>query len=222
MTSAIDTQALQQIGLSGTPSGKASDKLGQDAFLKLMTTQLQNQDPFKPMENGDFLGQIAQFSTVSGIQDLQNSFSTFASSLTANQSLQAASLINHEVLIPADWINVSDAGFKGAAELTSPSSSVTANIYDAAGQLVKKISLGTQNAGMVQYSWDGTLEDGTKAPAGRYKVEIDSNVGGQSIAVQNFAQTRVESVSFGTAGEGLRISLTGLGERNFSEVRQIS
>lgn len=222
MTSAIDTQALQQIGLSSTPTKKAPDKLGQDAFLKLMTTQLQNQDPFKPMDNGAFLGQIAQFSTVSGIQDLQDSFSTFSSSLTSNQGLQAATLINHDVLIPADWVKLSDQGIQGAAELTSASNSVTANVYDASGQLVKTIPLGSQDAGMVNYSWDGTRDDGSQAPPGEYKIQIDSKVGGQSIAVENLVRTKVESVSFGSSGEGIKLSLTGLGERNFSEVRQIS
>ena len=102
MTTAVDTNLLQNIGVGSKPASKAKSELGQEAFLKLMTTQLQNQDPFKPMDNGEFLSQIAQFGTVSGINDLQESFKSFSNSIVPNQSLQAAGLINRNVLVPSD------------------------------------------------------------------------------------------------------------------------
>ena len=85
------------LGLALQSSDKKRTELGQDAFLKLMTAQMQHQDPFKPMESGEFLGQIAQFSTVSGIQAMQESLAGLSTALTSNQTLQAANLVGRGV-----------------------------------------------------------------------------------------------------------------------------
>jgi hypothetical protein len=104
----IDATTLEQAGLARAPTAdaRANDKLGQEQFLKLMITQLNNQDPFKPLESGEFLGQLAQFGTVSGIQDLQQSFQGLAGSMQSNQALQAAGLVGRSVYVPAQeaWL----------------------------------------------------------------------------------------------------------------------
>ena len=96
MTNSIDTATLSQLGLLQQPSQSSgsSDKLGQADFMRLMITQLRNQDPFKPMQSGEFLGQLAQFGTVSGIDDVRSALEALSGSVTASQTLQAASLVD--------------------------------------------------------------------------------------------------------------------------------
>jgi len=221
MVAAVNNSVFQDLGV-GKPAAKENDSLGQEQFLKLLTTQLQNQDPFKPLENGEFLGQIAQFSTVSGIQDLQESFKSFASSITPNQGLQAAGLINRNVLVSSDTLTVDAQGMNGAFDLPSRASQVTVSVYGAAGQVLHSINLGEQTAGVSRYKWDGRLGDGSELPAGKYKVSVDALVNNENVAIKNFADASVESITFGNTGNEINVNIRGLGSRPFSEILQIS
>jgi len=220
---AIDNSVLQSLGLNaGNAAEVDKNKIGQDQFLKLMTTQMQNQDPFKPMENGDFLGQIAQSSTVSGIQDLQKSFSQFSSALVPNQGLQAASLINRNVLVPADLLPLNEDGLNAAVELPAPASQASVSVYNAAGTLVHNFNLGALGQGVNRYQWDGSLADGSQAPAGHYRVAVDAQINGENIAVTNYADLPVESITFGGNGNEVNVNIRDLGTRKFSDILQIS
>jgi len=141
---AIDLNALQNLGLKTVDQQPVpKQELGQEQFLKLLTTQLANQDPTKPMENGDFLGQLAQFSSVSGIQDLQKSFSAFAGSISSNQSLQAAGLVGRTVLVPSNEGVLSlQNGLKGEVNLTGSTENLVVQIQDRNGATVKELQLG--------------------------------------------------------------------------------
>lgn len=220
MTSAIEN-AFSAAGLSGAPTAKAKDKLGQEDFLKLMTTQLSNQDPFKPMESGEFMTQIAQFSSVQGIQDLQKSFDTFANSMVSNQSLQTASLVGHNVLAPSSYGVLDGNGLSGSVELPANASEVTVNIYDQAGQLVKQMTLGAKEAGLQNYRWDGTGSNGAALQPGVYRVEAQALIGGDNLQLDHFAQAPVESVTFGRVGQEPQVNLAGLGSIAFSSLREI-
>ncbi len=90
------------------PEQKARDSLGQEDFLTLMISQFRNQDPFEPMDNGEFLGQLAQFSTVNGISSLNAAFAGLAGSMQDNQALQAAGLVGHSVLAVTDIAYLDD------------------------------------------------------------------------------------------------------------------
>lgn len=221
MSTTIDTATLDALGLSRQVTGKPRDKLGQDDFLKLMITQLQNQDPFKPLENGEFLGQIAQFGTVSGIEDLQKSFKSLASSLVSNQALQASELVGRQVLAQSstgEW--VPGGTLDGAVELSASVADMTVSIVDASGQVVRRIALGTQPAGLARFSWDGLRDDGSFAPAGRYRVKAEVNYGGTQYAVDTLIAAPVESVTLGASG-GLSLNLSGIGTVGFADVRRI-
>jgi len=221
MVASVDNSVLQNLGVSQTVA-KKEDNLGQEQFLKLLTTQLQNQDPFKPLENGEFLGQIAQFSTVSGIQELQESFKSFASSLAPTQGLQASGLIGRDVLLASERLNINDQGLKGAFELPARASQVTVSVHGASGQLLDSFNLGPQDSGIKRYSWDGVLADGSRLPAGSYAVTVDAIVNNENIALQNFADAPVESITFGSGGNEINVNVRGLGSHSFSEILQIS
>jgi len=132
MIEAKTDTGFEQIGLRTVQEMQKRDenaaRLGQEEFLELMIAQLQNQDPFEPMENGNFLAQMAQFGTVSGIQELQQSFESLSSSLVSNQALQAAALVGRQVLAPAGVAILEEGGgLQGAVELPAASPAVSVN-----------------------------------------------------------------------------------------------
>ena len=200
---------------------KSRKELGQEEFLQLMTAQLQNQDPMKPMESGDFLTQIAQFSTVEGVGDLNESFAALSQSLVSNQALQAANLVGRSVLAPTGLAALAEGGtISGAVELPAASNDVSVNLYDQSGQLVRRLELGSQAAGEAAFQWDGLKDDGQFAPPGTYFVSAEANVDGRTEAIDTLLESRVRSVTLSNSG-GLLLDLEGVGSLDFSEVAQI-
>lgn len=196
--------------------------LEQEQFLELMVAQIQNQDPFKPLENGEFLSQMAQFSTVSGIQDLQSSFSQFAGSLTSNQALQASALVGRHVLVPSSTgVLFEDGVVFGTAQLDTHATDVLVTVSDANGQVVRQVSLGPQPAGQLAFSWDGENDAGEIAEPGIYQFEVNAVVDGQSTALNTFMAARVDSVTLGRNGQGTVLNLAGQGAVDLTEVREI-
>jgi flagellar basal-body rod modification protein FlgD len=199
--SVIDGLGLTQ------PKRVASDKLGQEQFLQLMIAQLKNQDPMKPMQNGEFLGQMAQFGTVSGIQDLQKTMSGMAGALTSNQALMASSLVGRAVLVPGDKVPyAAGVPVMAAAELPQPAGDVRVSIVDSSGQVVRQMVLGPQNAGTVRFSWDGLNDAGAAAAAGTYGVRVDAMLNGKATALATSVVARVDSVSLGGT-QGVQLNL---------------
>ena len=165
-----------------------------------MTTQLQNQDPFKPLENGDFIAQMAQFGTVSGIDKLQESFSSLSASLTSNRALEASVMVGRTVLVPSTSNQlVSGKTMDGAIELPSAASDVTVTIRDKSGAVVATRVLGPQERGLVDFKWDGLKNDGEAAAAGQYSVSAAANIGGKVEQMKTYAAGNVDSVSLGSA-----------------------
>ncbi len=209
------------LGLPDVPQAKQTDRLQQGDFLKLMTTQLANQDPFKPLESGDFMTQMAQFSSVQGIQDLQKSFASFADAMIPSQSLQSASLVGRKVLVAAPGGVLTDQGLSGAFELPAGAREVSVKIHNASGALVKEISLGAKDTGVSRYKWDGTSNTGEPMPPGPYQVDVTAVIGGKTFELYNLAEATVDSVVLGTPGQETRVNLASLGQVNFSSLREI-
>lgn len=198
------------------------EKLGQEQFLELMIAQVRNQDPFKPLENGEFLSQIAQFSTVSGIQDLQDSFSSFANNLTSNQALQASALVGRSVLVQANNGALEAGGsLSGAIALPASSSDVALGIYDANGSLVRELRLGAHEAGLLSFKWDGLTDAGVAANPGRYYLVANAQQDGETVAVPTLVTDRVESVTLGRPGQETVLNLSALGSVGINDVQEI-
>lgn len=215
------------LGLDSTTStiSKAKDRqnLGQDDFLKLMITQFKNQDPFKPLASGEFLSQLAQFSTVSGVQDLQSSFRAMSTSLVSNQALQASSLLGRSVLVKrSDGLLAAGGTISGAVDVPSSATSVVVSITNQNGQLVQQLELGAHARGLAEFTWDGKLATGAAAEPGIYTMTAQTlGSGSQQIAASVLTTARVQSVTIGADQSGLTLSLEGLGDIAFSDVRQI-
>lgn len=221
----IDTNSIYtQLGLNqpAENSAKDNDELGQAEFLALMTAQLQYQDPLKPMENGDFLGQMAQFGTVSGINDLNATFNTLSSSFQSNQALQASTLVGRRVMVPSQTGILNEgANLMGSVELAQTASNLVIAIKNSAGQLVNRQELGLQQAGMIDFEWNGLDADGNRLPGGEYQIAAEVYRGTEVSSGSMFTVVDVESVTLGVGGQDLTLSVSGLGDIDMGQVRKI-
>ena len=220
--STISSDVYSSLGLTGaTAATKKEEALGQADFLRLMTEQLQHQDPLKPMENSAFLGQLAQFSTVQGIQTLNNQVGDFSSALSNDQILRGASLVGHEVLVPSKTLSLEDGGaVTGAVAAPSPGS-VTFEITDANGQKVHEFTVPASKAGEVSFAWDGTDANGATLAAGKYGVSATHTAtNGTQSELETYLKGKVNSVTIGSSG--LYLDLNGMGTVPLDYVLRIS
>ena len=199
---------------------KKKDQLGQAEFLELMIAQLKNQDPFKAMDPSQFLGQLAQFGTVSGISEMKEAFGTLSDAMRSSQVLDGATMVGREVLLPSDEVLLQAEGsVKGAIDVPTGTNALQVNIRDANGTLVRSLPLPT-TGGLQEFSWDGVADNGTRAPAGEYTFEAVANVAGKSGSLEMLMAGRVNSVTI-DAATGLTLNTSNLGSRSLSDVRRV-
>jgi len=205
----------------GTPNSKgALESFGSDQFLTLMLAQLRNQDPMKPLEPTEFIGQLAQFTTVSGIREMQDSMSSMVDSLRSSQALSGAQIVGRDVLAAGSTAKFDGVGTVGGAiELPEGVREASVLIRDASGALVARGSLPAE-AGLQSFGWDGTRSDGTMSPAGSYQFEVIANVGGRNQSMEVMLRSRVNSVTLDANGRGLTLN-TPNGSLLLSDVRQV-
>jgi flagellar basal-body rod modification protein FlgD len=178
-------------------SGKKKTELGSQEFMQLMLTQLKNQDPFKPLDPAQFLGQLAQFSTVTGIQNMQSSMTELAGSLRSSQVLNGASLVGREVLAPSTTAtHVAGGTLKGAVAIPGEGvANAQVAILDSAGQLVRRFDLTPASQGFTEFTWDGLDASGNPAASGEYEIEITAKSGGETYSFDPLLSSRVSSVT---------------------------
>ncbi|MEO8768124.1 MAG: flagellar hook assembly protein FlgD [Nitrosospira sp.] len=191
----------------------------QDRFLKLLVTQMKNQDPLNPLDNAQVTSQLAQISTVNGIEKLNATMESMASGFTAGQSLQAANMIGHNVLIPGSALQLAEGGGVFGVNLAQPADQVKVTILDSAGNAVQVMDLGAQAAGSLPLTWDGKTSSGAQAPDGSYAVSISAQQGGQPVDAQSLAFGRVQGVTQGS--QGVQLNVGTLGSTGLANVKQI-
>jgi flagellar basal-body rod modification protein FlgD len=198
-----------------------SSTMTQADFLKLMTAQLQAQDPTNPVDNSQFVSQMAQFSQLSSTQqldtDLQSLSSTITSGLQTSQVLSSSNLVNREVMVPASSASYdgSDA-VKGAVNVTA-ASDVTVKIVDANGNVVRNMDLGAQNAGLSQFTWDGKDDNGNAVAAGTYSIQAAAG----STSLDTYVAGTVTGVGYAGSTTGTYLQVSGVGGVPLSQVAQI-
>jgi flagellar basal-body rod modification protein FlgD len=215
-------------GTSGTPSSSssASSSSGtsgtdlQQTFLKLLVTQLQNQDPTNPMDSSQMTSQLAQINTVTGISQLNTTLSSLATQLNAGQSAQAAPLIGKTVLAPGNTVSVASGAAQGmGVSLAAAVSDVKVTIKDATGKIVNTLDLGAQQAGSVPVAWNGKDSTGATVADGNYTIVATGTINGQPATATTLTTSQVTSVtqqSNGTAGltlsNGSTVPLTSVSQ----------
>ena len=201
-------------------------ELNQDDFLTLMITQLKNQDPFKPMDPSQYVGQLAQFSSVSGLSDMNKNITALTDSLRGNQVLDGAALIGRTVIaegnqvyryVPAEGEAIPT---QGAIEVPAGASSVQLVVRDSAGTLVKTQAIDAR-AGLRGFTWDGSTDDGGTAPSGSYKIEVIAKVGDKNVSLNTSIAAQVSSVALDPATGALTLDTDTLGEIAMSDVERV-
>lgn len=214
-----NSDALATLGLATPQQTRSPGAMGQTDFLRLMTEQLKNQDPLKPLEGAQFLGQLAQFSTVQGIENMQKALGAVANVMESDQTLRAAALVGHDALVEASDITLqAGAGVRGEI-VANGAGPVQVDIVDAGGQVVQRMTVNATGAGGVPFAWDGRTAAGTQAAAGRYSVRATAGSGSGAEALGVRVAARVDSVSI--EASGLVLNLNGLGSHPLSAVRRI-
>lgn len=205
------------------PATSPNKNLGQKDFLRLMIAQVRNQDPMDPKTNGDFLAQLAQFSTNDGISRMQESIQQLASSLQSNQALQASALVGRKVLVNSNIMHLANEGSaKVAVEVPAKVDDLSAAVYSESGELITKIPLGQREVGQFEFNWDGMNQKGERMPAGKYTIKVNGIYQGQEVALKTMIAANVDSVSLGQNGEGVRLNVAGIGSVPLSEIKQIT
>ncbi|AHB70852.1 flagellar hook assembly protein FlgD [Cronobacter malonaticus] len=203
---------------SSLTGSNASDL--QSSFLTLLVAQLKNQDPTNPMQNNELTTQLAQISTVSGIEKLNTTLGSISGQIDNSQSLAASALIGHGVMIPGSTILTGkDTTTPFGVELQQAADKVTATVTDKSGKVVRTIEIGALSAGVHTFSWDGTMSDGTKAPDGSYNVSIAASNGGTQLVAQPLNFALVNGITRSN-GSNL-LDLGTYGTTTLDQVRQI-
>lgn len=224
MPSGIDTVDYSNIGLQNhtAPTREIKKELGQSDFLALLSAQLANQDPLSPVDNKEFITQMSQFASLDSLQTLVDQFDGLSSSLTSNQALQASALVGRNVLVSGDQGFLGEGGVvAGQLNLESTTANIHFEIRDAAGQVVRSIEVGTQTAGDIDFIWDGNNNAGEPMAPGMYTIAAFGQVGGAAEQLPTSIISRVESVSLGNADGRILVNLTGLGQVDFNEIKEI-
>ncbi|QJD57682.1 flagellar hook assembly protein FlgD [Pseudomonas sp. gcc21] len=200
------------------------DELGKNEFMNLLVAQMNNQDPLSPQDNGEFIAQLAQFSTVEGIENMNTSMDSLLSGYQSSQALQASSLVGRSVIVPTMNAMVdTQEGVEGQLALTQRSDNVSVNVYDEKGSLVSTVNMGAKEAGMLDFKWDGKNGSGETLPAGKYKFEAQASINGENKQLATLLPANVDSVSLGMGKGGeMVLNLAGLGSIGLSEVLTIS
>ncbi|MBU2704574.1 flagellar hook assembly protein FlgD [Zooshikella marina] len=206
--------------LENPSSAKGNKELGQDQFLTLMIEQLKNQDPLNPQKNEDFIAQLAQFSTVEGITNLNQTVTSMSSAFTSSQALQASALVGRSVLVQTSRTQLNaGSDVQGVVDLPA-SSPVRVDVFNSSGVLVRQIDLGLQPAGAVDFTWDGKDSNGQAMPSGVYSFRASGVLDNQGIALSTMMSTNVDSVTLGTFND-LTLNLAGVGSVKLSDVKRI-
>jgi flagellar basal-body rod modification protein FlgD len=200
-------------------SGATGANEAQDRFLTLLVTQLKNQDPLNPMDNAQITTQMAQISTVSGIDKLNATLQSMAASFSAGQSLQATAMIGHGVFVPGSALKLENGAAAFGLELAQAADSVVLSIRDGAGGLVHRAELGPQPAGVLGFEWDGATDSGAAAAPGSYSFALEAVQGGKKIDATALALGLVSGVTQGKDGVALKVE--GMGSVALTDVRQV-
>ena len=199
------------------PATGGTDEAGsQDRFLKLLVTQLQNQDPLSPMDNAQLTSQLAQINTVSGIATLNTSVQALSGRFLQMQSLQGAALIGKDVIVPGNKLDIADGTGQGGFELTSAADAVKVEVLSPAGRVLDTLNLGAQSSGTHSFDW----------AAGKYDAQsnlsfrVTASSGATALTSTALMRDKVNAVS--TSGDALMLELRNAGTVPYSSVRSIN
>lgn len=209
-----DAQTLAETRVTGT-----SD-LGQQDFLRLMTTQLQNQDPFAPMENGEFLAQMAQFSTVSGLESVNQTLGMISGQIGGGRIATGAALLGQQVLVPGTLARPDDQGaIHGVVDLPESVTALSVRFIDPdTGATLHTADLGPHQAGLAGFSWEDVPAPIT-ADRRPLRLQVTAEGAGGPLALGPSVYARIVGVELPrTGGTDLMLNIEDYGVLSSLEV----
>ncbi|MCD6706711.1 MAG: flagellar hook assembly protein FlgD [Thiobacillus sp.] len=219
MSTVQDASSVSSLSSAGTTTATSTAQETEDRFLALLVAQMQNQDPLNPLDNAEVTSQMAQLSTVQGIEDMNATLDALAASMGVNQVTQAANLIGSAVLVPGDSISPAELENVMGFELSRPADQVTVDIFDAGGGAVRSLDLGPREDGVNLLAWDGLTGSGEAAPDGAYTFRINATQGGEQVDSTALHLGLVNSVSQNS--QGVQINLADNESVTYADIRQI-
>jgi len=217
----VSDSALEALSFKKQAPKAENKALGQADFLQLLITQLKNQNPLAPQDNTAFVAQLAQFSTLQGIESLNNNFVSMSSNLKSSQAIQASALVGHTVLVDTSRSRLGSGGqIAGQIDLDAPVDDALVNIYNADGGLVRQELLGRHEAGSVSFLWDGRDANGVAQPSGIYRFEALGLREGETVSLGTSLTANVNSVTIGSNGD-MTLNVDGIGPLAISAVKEI-
>jgi flagellar basal-body rod modification protein FlgD len=206
--------------VNGASTTKTSSAEAQDRFMTLLIAQMKNQDPLNPLDNAQVTSQLAQLSTVTGIDKLNTTLESLITDMQQTQSLTASSLIGRGVLVEGSRLTLSEGKAVFGVEMLSPADSIKIAIKDAAGNTVRTIDAGSSEGGVIPMVWDGKNDAGAAAADGSYKIEVTATLGAAAAGATALMYGDVASVSSGTGGTTLNIS-NSVGQTALANIKQV-
>jgi flagellar basal-body rod modification protein FlgD len=202
---------------------ESKENLGKNEFMELMIAQLKNQDPLKPQENGDFIAQLAQFSSLEEMQGLSGSVDSMVGEFRSTQALQASAMVGRSVLVPSD-VGILDATgeMQGFVNVPASTSNLRVSIVNPAGERVRQLNLGAAQQGQAGFVWDGKNDAGAPASPGAYQIVAEGSYPEGNEQLGTLVSANVDSVSLGGKSGGVTLNLAGMGSIALSDVRQIN
>lgn len=215
---AAATQALMD-NVNGKKKTTSTADEAQNRFLKLLTTQLQNQDPLNPLDNAQMTSQIAQINTVTGIEKLNATIEKMMSSSLDSEAMQATAMVGRNVMIAGSGMELTDAGAVGGIELAGNADEVIVKINDSNGLLVRTMNLGELDAGLHNFAWDGKDNAGAAAVKGNYTITVEAKNNGEKVKATGLQLASVVSVT--RTATGTSIDLGSFGKMALADIKQI-
>jgi len=212
------TDLVASLNAKSADSASAVQEMS-DRFLKLLVTQLKNQDPMNPMENAELTMQLAQMSTVEGINKLNDGLDALSAQFKATQVIQGTSLVGRNVLAEGDVLTLTAAGAVGGVQLDTAADSVKVQVLDANDFVIQTLDLGKQSAGLARFAWDGKDSNGVAQVAGDYSFQVLATAEGKNVAHTPYTLGSVMSVSLND--DSMDVEISNLGSRTMDQIRQI-
>lgn len=218
-----DRAELEKGGFTVAEEGGNTGELTQEDFFSLLTKELAHQDPTKPVENSEMISQMTAFSTTNGVATLNDQFTSFASSMSSNQALQASSLVGRSVLVEENVFAMSEGqDIKGKLVTSEPASNVYIYVKNAAGEVVQTVPVGNVEAGSSGFTWDGLNSNGEPAAEGAYRFRIAGTINGEPVELEARTYRKVDSVTLAGAGGGVLLNLNGGSSMALSDVLEVA
>jgi len=215
LSTAVTNDPFASLNRTGNGAAPATSNTAGSAerFLKLLVTQMQNQDPLNPLDNAQITSQMAQINTVSGVEKLNDTVAGLNRQFVQMQALQGAALVGRDVTLQGDRLNLQEGRAAGGFELAGPADRVRVEVLNGAGRVIDTLDLGAQSIGRHGFDW--------KAPAAaegsEFRFRIVATAGARAVPATPLMRDEVRAVSL--AGDALRLDTRWSGTIDYGAVR---